>query len=100
MTDQRIALATAVEALRLELQQAMDQGVGKTLRFDVEALELELQVAATQEGSGNVGIRWWLVEAETDLHRARTTTQTVRLTLRPTVEGPGGPTKARLSGEW
>ena len=98
MRQERIELATAVAALRAEFQTARDDAVGKGLRFEAERLELEFQVQVTQETTGNARIRFWLVEAGTDLRQERATTQTVRLALRPVAGDPDRPETVQLAG--
>lgn len=92
MTHFEIRLADAIEALRGELQAAMDAGDGKQLRFHVEGLELEFQTVVTREASGKGstkgGIKFWLLSGEGSTELAgkigSSRVQTVRMKLKPT----------------
>lgn len=57
MTD--VPLSEAIASLRAELQQAMDEGAGKPLRFLVSALDVELEVAVTSKVSGKASGGLW-----------------------------------------
>jgi len=46
-----IPLASAIRALRTELQEAVRAGEGEDLRFALGPVELELQVQAGSEGA-------------------------------------------------
>ena len=84
----RIPLAKMLGQLRAELLEAQEEGKGKDLRFLVDDIELELQIATTQEASGGVGIKFWVVNADAKLKGAEVKTQRVKLKLA-TVDGAG-----------
>lgn len=77
----RIPLAKMLAELRAELLAAQDEGTGKNLRFLVDDIELELQVATTQEDTGGVGIKFWVINADAKLKDAEVNTQKVKLKL-------------------
>lgn len=52
MEPAKIGLADAIENLRQELTEASRRGEGKELRFNVDAIELELAVELAAEGGG------------------------------------------------
>lgn len=56
-----IPLADAIKRLRDELIGAAQEGVGKDVRFRLGPVKLDLEVAATNTGGGEVGIKFWLV---------------------------------------
>ncbi|MDR2565556.1 MAG: hypothetical protein LBC97_05755 [Bifidobacteriaceae bacterium] len=85
-----IELAAAIDGLRRELEAAAEAGKARDLRFEVQAVELELQVAATTAGSGSAGVKWWLIEAGVEGSHEVASTQTVRLTLTPRAQGAAG----------
>jgi hypothetical protein len=76
-----IPLAKMLGQLRDELLEAQAQGEGKDLRFLINDIEIELQVATTQEGTGGAGIKFWVVNADAKLRDAEVTTQKVKLKL-------------------
>jgi hypothetical protein len=79
----RIPLASAIRALRAELQAAVRSGDGEELRFALGPVELELQVEAASQGGGEAGIKFWLVSVGTKAGRSSGMTHTVRLSLTP-----------------
>lgn len=82
-----ILLSEVVKELRRELQETMAEGDGKSLRFEVEDLELEMQVVVTKEastkGTAGGGIKFWVVDAKAsgELAGKYTTSQVQRLKL-------------------
>ncbi|MEU9190659.1 trypco2 family protein [Streptomyces sp. NPDC048484] len=56
-----IPLAQAIAELRSELQQAMLAGAGEPLRFELETVDLELQVTMAAGGSTEAKVGLWSV---------------------------------------
>lgn len=83
MTDDmaRIPLAKMLGQLRSELLEAQQEGAGKDLRFLVDDIEIELQIATTQEDTGGIGIKFWVINADAKLKDASVSTQRVKLKL-------------------
>lgn len=81
----RVPLAAAITVLRQELLQAWTEANGSKLRFRVAPVELTLEVAVTQSGTGSAGIKWWLIDANAKVSRERAVKQTIRLTLDPVI---------------
>lgn len=78
-----IPLASAIRALRTELQAAVRSSEGEELRFALGPVELELQVETASEGEGEAGIKFWLVSVGAKGSRSSGMTHTVRLSLTP-----------------
>jgi hypothetical protein len=78
-----LELAEVVQRLREEVEHAVERGRDKKLKFDLEEVQLELQVAVTREGSGKTGFKLWVVDAEVGAKLAQTQTQKVVLKLKP-----------------
>jgi hypothetical protein len=85
-----IALASAVRALRAELQEAIRVGAGEELRFALGPVELELQVQAAWEGGGEAAIKFWVVSIGAKGGRSSEATHTLRLSLTPVRIGAYG----------
>lgn len=83
----RIPLAKMLGQLRQELVDAKAEGEGKDLKFVVKDIEIELQIATTQEKAGGVGIKFWVVSADGTLKDSSVQTQKVKLKLEPR-QGP------------
>lgn len=78
-----IPLASAIRALRTELQEAVRAGEDEHLRFALGPIELELKVHAAYEGNLETGIKFWLVSVGAKGARSSDSTHTVRLSLTP-----------------
>ncbi|MGH8544644.1 MAG: trypco2 family protein [Gammaproteobacteria bacterium] len=85
MNSAGVPLSAAIESLRAELQQAIEHGGDRTLRFAVQSIDLELQVALTTggEASGTVGGLWRVLSFGVKADRKKATTHTLRLSLSP-----------------
>lgn len=90
-TDGMVELKDVIEKLRTELEQAVDAGRGKALQFELEGIDVELQVGITDKLEGNLGLKLWVYELGAKGAMERATTQTVRLKLKPRAKN-GGPT--------
>jgi hypothetical protein len=82
-----IELAELIGQLRTELTDAMEDGTGASLRFELASVELELTVAVSKEGQSGAKIRFWVVDAGIDGKLASSTTQKIKLTLDPRLAG-------------
>jgi hypothetical protein len=78
-----IDLAEAIQQLRAQLVKAVEEGEGEELRFGLEAIELELQVAVTKEAGGKAGFKLCVFNAEGEGKVARESLQKVKLVLKP-----------------
>jgi hypothetical protein len=85
-----VGLAEAIRSLRAELTQAMQEGEGQGLRFKVDPVELEFELAVTSTKGVGGGIKFWVVTAEGKLDKATATTHRIKLSLKPLVKGPTG----------
>jgi len=82
-----IELAELIGQLRGELTAAMTAGSAADLRFELGPVELELTVAVDKEAKPGAKIRFWVVEAGTDLKLGSSTTQKIKLKLDPRMAG-------------
>jgi NTP-dependent ternary system trypsin peptidase co-occuring protein len=89
MAEPQIPLADAIKALRAQLADAMAEGEGKALRFQVREVELELQLELATETGGNLSVAW-IVSVGAKAGTTSRTTHTVRLTLAPEASSGGG----------
>ncbi len=78
-----VPLAEAIKALRSELFDAMEAGVGKQLKLRVDTVEVTLEAAVTDAGKVHGGIKWWVVEGGGEGSRQSVSTQKVTLKLTP-----------------
>ncbi|MCM3487546.1 hypothetical protein M3684_17970 [Kocuria rosea] len=78
-----VELAGAIQALRDELTEAISQAPPRGVRFGVGPIELTVEAAVTKNLGGNLGIKWWLLDAGGNASRETMVTQTLTLTLEP-----------------
>jgi hypothetical protein len=85
-----IKLSEMIEALRVELAVATENGDGKALRFEVGPVELEVEVAASRRTSGNGGVEFWVLKAGAEHGREDVVTHRIKVTLQPKLADGGG----------
>lgn len=56
-----IELATLLSSLRSEIDRARLDSAGKEVRFRVDSIDLELQVAVEKTAEVDAGVRFWVV---------------------------------------
>jgi Trypsin-co-occurring domain 2 len=83
-------LASALEALREELESAWDAGQGRRVRFRASEATLTGETVARRDRDGSGEIRWWLVEAGAAVKSGQQRTQTLTLTLTPLMYDEAG----------
>jgi hypothetical protein len=76
-------LAEAVQALRGQLHEAMQQGAGDAIAFELGDVELEFHVELTTTLGARGQARFVVLSADANLSRSSARTHTVRLTLKP-----------------
>jgi hypothetical protein len=89
MDEAAVGLASAVEALRRELAEALDAGRDQDIQFGLEPIELTVQAAVSKEANGKIG--WKILGLGGSYESARTQTLTLRLT--PLLRTAGGLTR-------
>jgi hypothetical protein len=82
-----IELATVIKELRRELETAVDAAADERIQLELGPIELEVSVAVTQEGSGAVKVRFWVLDLGADIGDTHVSTQRIKLTLQPRVRG-------------
>ena len=78
-----IELASLLRQLRAELAEALAEGEGERLRFEIGPLELTLTVTVGREAAPGAKIRFWVVEAGADAKVSREAVQEIKLVLTP-----------------
>ncbi len=87
-----IPIAKVIKSLRHELSQAIADGDGQDLKFELGPVELEFQVEVSMDIEGKTGAKGGVqigvislgeVSGEAAATRSRGTTHTVKLTLNP-----------------
>ncbi len=88
---QDIPLAEMITAVRRELDQAQEQAQGEDILFELEKVELEINVAVTQTGKGEGGIKLHVVNLGAGYERSHENVQTFKVTLKPVSTQNGEP---------
>jgi hypothetical protein len=88
-SDARIPLAETLQTLRHELQRAQLQSTGEGILFEIDNVELELQVVISRKARGEAGVEFWVVRAGGEIERSGETTHTIKLSLTPVSDKPG-----------
>jgi hypothetical protein len=81
-------LSAVIADLRASLQKAKEEGDGKDLRFSVEDVEVEFQVAVTREAGGKFGLKVYVFDAHADGKQSQAFTQKVKLKMKVVETAP------------
>jgi len=97
--SQPMSLAEMIVKLRKDLREAQKLAAQEDLRFQVEEIELEVQVTTAKEGEGKVGVNFWVYTAEAGGGVSREDAHTLRLKLKPlSLDGEQGSQPLTISG--
>jgi hypothetical protein len=78
-----IELSEMIVELRRELLKAQQHGEKEDLKFHVEDIDVELQVAVAKEAQTKGGVKFWVCTAEAGGKLGSQTVHTLRLKLKP-----------------
>lgn len=81
--NDKIPLARMLGQLRQELLNARAEGESSDLKFQIEDIEIELQIGTTQEAGGGVGVKFWVYNADAKVNHSAVNTQRLKLKLKP-----------------
>jgi hypothetical protein len=93
-----VELSAAIGQIRQQLANAMDEGKESPMAFRPGPVELELEVAFSAVGGGEVGVRAWVLSAGIKGEMSRSTTNRLKVTLTP-VARDGGDTLISSVGD-
>ena len=68
---ENIELSEMLGQLRKELQAAKLQGAGSDLKFQIEDIEIELQIVTTKGGKGGGGVKFWVYNAKAEVNASQ-----------------------------
>jgi hypothetical protein len=80
---ENIELSEMLGQLRKELSIAQSEGARSDLKFQIEDIEIELQIGTTKGGKGGGGIKFWVYNAEAEVNASQAKTQKLKLKLKP-----------------
>ena len=93
----KIPLSEMLAELRKQLLEAQEVGKDAPLKFVIEDVELEVQLATTKGVDGGVGVKFWVYNADAKVEASDVKTQKLKLQLR--VVGSDGRSPAQIAGE-
>jgi Trypsin-co-occurring domain 2 len=97
--DEWFGLASAIEALRDELEAAWLAGRERDVQFQASEIKLTLSTVVSLDKEGSGRIRWYVIDAGGKIASGNERTQTLTLTLAPRrVEADGSSTPLMVSG--
>jgi len=92
-SDQPIALADAIENLRKELTEASERSKDKSLKFNVDQIELELAVDIMQESDASGDFSFKIfgtgVKAGAKTGEAQTSKHRIKIIMKPATANGG-----------
>jgi hypothetical protein len=80
---ENIELSEMLGQLREELLKARGQSERLDLKFQIEDIEIELQIGTTKGGKGGGGVKFWVYNAEAEVNASQAKTQKLKLKLKP-----------------
>lgn len=86
--DPKIALSDLIGAVRSELETAAVNAAGQALQFEVQDIELDVEVTTTGTAGASGGVKVWVLNIGARGSRSKGSTQRVKVKLGPV--GPGG----------
>lgn len=100
MSGNELGLAQTLEALRDELESALQSGQGKRVRFRASEVTITLETVARLDKEGSGKIRWYVLEAGAAVKSGTEHSQTLTLTLAPLLyDKEGRQTPLDVAGE-
>ncbi len=80
--NDKLELAAMIKALRSELIEAQREGEGEEIRFTIEDVELEVQVAAETQVKGGVAAKFYVLTSKVDGSKTDRVSQKLKLKLK------------------
>ena len=84
----QVTLTEAIAQLRAQLEDAQEEGRGKSLRFLDQSVEVELSIVFKTEFEGGAGVKAWFLDISGKAKSADENVHKVKLVLEPV--GPDG----------
>jgi len=94
----RLELADMIKTLRAELARAQAEGVGEAIRFLVEDVELELEIAAETQAEGGIAAKFYVITSQIKGSKKDLVTQKMKLRLKAQQEAVDPSTGERTTG--
>jgi Trypsin-co-occurring domain 2 len=85
-----VDLADAIRALRDALIQAIWDGRHSRIRFQMDPVDLTVNVGVTRTGGGTAGVKWHILTVAGERSRRLESAQTLKLRLTPVLLDENG----------
>ena len=76
-----IELASVIKAVREELKKSVEESRDESIRFKVDRIQLDLQIALSHSHEGSAGLKVWVLTGDAKASRSSGTTHTVTVEL-------------------
>jgi hypothetical protein len=94
--DNFVGLAEAIHNIRGEIIRAQELGAGSSLKFEVEPVELTMNLVVSSTGKVGVKVGFGPIGAEAGADVGSSTTHTITLRMLPQNTGAGEESKSVL----
>lgn len=82
---EKLELAEMIKGLRAQLTEAQKDGEGENVRFTVEDVELELEIAAEGKVEGGVSAKFYVLTSHFKAEKKDSAKHKLKLKLKPTL---------------
>ena len=93
-----IRLSDAIENLREELKLAQEKGKNQDLQFNINSIEIELEVVAETEIDASGKINWWILGGGVGAKAKDASKHNLKLSLQA-VDAKGQPMRVSQKGD-
>lgn len=84
-----VELSAAIGQVREQLEDAIKTGASSSIAFRPGPVELELEVAFSASGEGEIGVKAWVLSAGVKGDISHSRTNTLKVTLTPITRDGG-----------
>ncbi len=77
-----IELSEVIKNLRASLTTAQTEGVDERLKFAIDEVEVELQIAVTDKTDVKAGVKFWVIDAGAGAGQDSSATQKITLKMK------------------
>lgn len=84
----KIRLSDAIENLREELKRSKNNGQNQDLKFNVNSVEIELEVVAEEEAGSSAKVNWYIFGGSTSSKDKEVSKHKLKINLQVTEFNP------------
>ncbi|MFF8730811.1 trypco2 family protein [Streptomyces sp. NPDC015171] len=94
-----IELSDLLASLRSEIETARAEADGKDVRFRIDSIDLELQVAVEKTKQGKGGVKFWVLSGDVSAGSKKTRTHVIKMRLDAQADDENGRPGPVLTGD-